>query len=282
METLGIVGAGSVGQAFGRLLAPHFRLLISSRRRAAEAAGFAGSGARAATLEKVAQSSDCILVAVPDSAVSRVARELSSHEPAVVLHTCGSQGPEGLQPLPEAGTSCATFHPLQTFPDPRSGATALPGSFVGVCGHGTALDWCRRLGRLLGAEIIVVAEDRLPLYHAAAVLASNCTVGLLHAASEVMEHAGVRRDLAFRAFRPLIEASLANAITMYGAGALTGPVARGDSDTVRRHLESLNDCPAPLRALYRDFGQYLVTLALRRGLPPRRAEELRTALGGNS
>lgn len=280
VETLGIVGAGNVGQAFGRLLASEFDLLLASRNRPIEAAAFAGSGARAVTLNEVAQASECILIAVPDSAVGNVAEQLSLHRPKAVLQTCGSLGPSALEPLPSRGTSCATFHPLQTFPDPVAGAAALRGSFFGVCGTGAAAKWCDRLAGLLDGSVVTVPEDRLPLYHAAAVIASNCAIGLADAAAELMNHAGIERAAASRALRPLIESSVANATTMVGAQALTGPVARGDSDTVRLHLDAMQGLPAPLRDLYREFGQYLVTLAVRRGLPPADAEEVRAALGG--
>ena len=280
VETLGIVGAGSVAQAFGRLLAPGFDLLMASRSRALEAAAFAGNGARAVSLDRLAEASDCILVAVPDRAVGQVAEQLSAHRPEVVLQTCGSLGPSALEPLPSRGASCATFHPLQTFPDPVAGADALRGSFFGVCGSEAAANWCERLAGFLDGSVVKVPEDRLPLYHAAAVIASNCAVGLTDAAAELMDHAGIERDAALRALRPLIESSVANAITMNGAQALTGPVARGDSNTVRLHLEAMQGLPAPLRGLYREFGQYLVTLAVRRGLTPAKANEVRAALAG--
>ena len=280
METLGIVGAGSVGQAFARLLAPEFKLLVASRSRARDAAAFAGSGAQAATLDELADASDCILLAVPDSAVGSVSQRVAPHDPEVVLQTCGSLGPSALGPLQCRGTSCATFHPLQTFPDPVAGAAALRGSFFGGCGSGAASIWCERLAVLLEGTVVSVPEDRLPLYHAAAVIASNCAVGLADAAAELMGQAGIGRDAAFRALRPLIESSVANALTMDDAQALTGPVARGDSSTVRRHLDAMQELPAPLRDLYRGFGQYLVMLAVQRGLPPAEADEVRAALSG--
>lgn len=281
METLGIVGAGNVGTALAGLLEPEFRLLIASRRDACEAAAFAGGGARAVPLDVLAAASDCIMVAVPDHAIGVVAAQLAPHRPRVVLHTCGSQGPSGLAPLPGQGASCAMFHPLQTFPDPAAGIDALPGSCFGVCGSGAAAAWAGRLAALLGGAPVEVREEQLPLYHAAAVIASNCAVGLVHAASELMQRAGLEQAAAKRALRPLVEASLTNALTMSQAQALTGPVVRGDSMTVRRHLDAMRELPAALRDLYREFGLYLVTLAARRGLPTQAVREVREELRGS-
>ena len=277
-QTLGIVGGGNVGQALGRLLAPHFGLRIASRNRGREAAAFAGGGAKVCALEALGGECDCIVIAVPDTAVAAVAAVLARHSPPAVLQTCGALGPTDLSPLPEQGVSCATFHPLQTVPHPEAGVRSLPGSTFGVCGSGEAAAWCRRLARTLGGKTIPIAEECLPLYHAAAVVASNCMVGLADAASRLMEMAGVERAEVSRALRPLIEASLRNALTMGTAKALTGPVARGDAGTVRCHLDAMRNDPGPLRDLYRALGHYLLAMAIRRGLAPEDAVALRLSL----
>ena len=278
VRTLGIVGGGNVGQALGRLLAPHFGVLIASRNRGGEAVAFAGGGARVCALEELGGACDCIVIAVPDSAVAAVATALAKNSPPAVLQTCGALGPTDLSPLPEHGVSCATFHPLQTFPHPEAGVRSLPGSAFGVCGSGEAATWCGRLARTLGGTTLVIDEDCLPLYHAAAVVASNCTIGLVDAASRLMERAGVQGSDGSRALRPLIEASLRNALTMGTEQALTGPVARGDAATVRRHLDAMRNDPGPLRDLYRALGHYLLAMAVRSGLTPEEAVALRLSL----
>ncbi len=278
--TLGIVGAGPVAQALGRLLAPSFDVRFSSRSRAAAAAEFAGGGAEACQLGELAASSACVIVAVRDAAVPIVAGVLARHAPAVVLQTCGSLGPSDLRPLPQRGSSCATFHPLQSFPDGPAGVRALPGSSFGICGAGRALAWCRKLAGLLGGRAFEVEENRLPLYHAAAVTASNAAVGLAAASQELMRAAGLGPDEARLAISPLMEASFANARTMEPEHALTGPVARGDASTVRRHMDALQSENAELRGLYRAFSRYLASIAGRRGLTAEDAAELRAAVGG--
>ncbi len=276
--TVGIVGAGSVGQALARLLAAEFDVIVTSRSRARAAAAAAGIEARAATLEALASSSDCVIVAVPDRAVSEVAAALARFDLAAALQTSGALGPASLAPLRKRGVPCAMFHPLQTFPTPGAGAQRLPGSAVGVCGDDRALAWCERLAGALRCTTLRVSEDRLAQYHAAAVLASNCVVGLVDAAATLMDGAGVERADALRALRPLLDASLENASTMEANQALTGPVARGDAVTVRRHLSSMRNSPTPLVGLYRAFGEYLLDLAQRRGLPDAEAAAVRSAL----
>ncbi len=276
--TVGIVGAGSVGQALARLLAADFGVVVTSRSRARAAAAVAGIEARAATLEALASSSDCVIVAVPDRSVPEVAAVLAGFDLAAALQTSGALGPASLAPLRKRGVPCAMFHPLQTFPTADAGAQRLPGSLVGICGDDRALAWCERLAGALRCTTLSVAEDRLAQYHAAAVLASNCVVGLVDAAATLMEGAGVKRADALRALRPLLNASLENASTMEANQALTGPIARGDAVTVRRHLGSMRNSPTPLVGLYRAFGEYLLDLAQRRGLSDSEAAAVRSAL----
>ena len=276
--TVGIVGAGSVGQTLARLLGAEFDVVVTSRSRARAAAAVASIEARAATFEALASSSDCVIVAVPDRAVSEVAAALARFDLTAVLQTSGALGPASLAPLRKRGVPCAMFHPLQTFPTPDAGAQRLPGSLVGICGDDRALAWCERLAAALRCATLRVAEDRLAQYHAAAVLASNCLVGLVDAAATLMEGAGVQRADALRALRPLLDASLENASTMGANQALTGPIARGDAVTVRRHLGSMRNSPTPLVGLYRAFGEYLLNLAQRRGLSDSEAAALRSAL----
>lgn len=279
-ETVGIVGAGSVGQALGQLLASEFEILVASRSRSDEAVGFIGRPARAASVDEVADRSDCVIVAVPDRAVASVAGQLARRSPRVVVQTCGALGPSDLSPLPERGTACATFHPLQTVPDAPAGVKSLPGSTFGVCARGEALAWCRSLAQSLGGTILSVPEDRLPIYHAAAVFASNCAVALADAATNLMASAGASRAEAHLALRPLMEASIANAFTMSSAQALTGPIARGDAGTVRRHLDAMDGSFGAEQALYRQLGRYLLPVATRRGLEPEAAAELQALLDG--
>ena len=276
--TLGIVGAGRVGLALARLLSAKFEVLVTSRNHARAVADLEGVNARATTLEELASNSDCLIVAVPDRAVPTVADGLARYALPAVLQTSGALGPSSLEALRDRGIPCAMFHPLQTFPSPEAGAERLLGSFVGVCGDGPALAWCERVAAALRCSVLRVAEERLPLYHAAAVMASNCAVGLIDAAAALMEDAGVDHADVRRALRPLVDASLENAFTMEPNQALTGPIARGDAVTVRRHLGSLRNSPTPLVGLYRAFGEYLLDLAQSRGLSAAEADAIRSAL----
>ena len=278
-ETLGIVGCGRVGFALARLLSPRFRVLVASRQDAERAAALAGGGVRVASSGYLARSARCCVLAVPDRVVPEVAVSMATQGARVILHTCGALGPADLGLPAGSGVSAATFHPLQTFPDAAAAISGLPGSFIGVCGEGPARTWCERLARAIGCTPLPVDERKLPLYHAGAVLASNCLIGLLDAATEALQASGVARETGRAALAPLATASLRNALTMGAEQALTGPVSRGDVGTVGRHLDSVSTVSEPLGDLYRLIGLRLVAIARRGGLDPQAADGLAVVLG---
>ena len=268
-----------MGLALARLLSPRFRVLVASRQDAGRAAALAGDGVQAVSAGVLARSARCCVLAVPDRAVPEVAVSVANQGARVILQTCGALGPADLGLPAGCGVSAATFHPLQTFPDAAAAVSGLPGSFIGVCGDGPARTWCERLARAIGCTPLAVEERKLPLYHAGAVLASNCLIGLLDAATEALQASGVAPETGRAALAPLATASLRNALTMGAEQALTGPVSRGDVGTVGRHLDSVSTVSEPLGDLYRLIGLRLVAIARRGGLDPHSADGLQAVLG---
>lgn len=282
-DCIGVAGAGRVAQALGRLLAERGEpvVAVASRdtQRAAAAARFIG-GAEAVPLPALARCGR-VLIAVSDDAIAEVAAALafSGMRRGAALHTSGARGPDALKALAAAGVSCAALHPLQTIATPEQGAAVLPGAVFAISGAGAARAWAERIATLLGGTSLAIPPERYPLYHAAAVMASNHLVGLVDAAANLMELAGVAQEDALRALAPLTTSSLTNALALGPAQALTGPVERGDARTIELHLEALRLAPVPVRTLYRAAARHLVDLARRKGTPEpaaRRLEEILT------
>ncbi len=288
---VGIAGTGRLAQALGRSL--HQRGLpvtaIAGRdlRRTSEAADFIGMGVQNSAVQSVslpalAEVASHVIVAVPDDALPLVVKTLAdSPSPVrVVLHTCGSRGPEALAELAErgasCGASCGTLHPLQTISTREQGAADLPGSYFGITASGEALEWALEICRLLDGHPLVIPPERRPLYHAAAVMASNYIVAMIDAAAILMEQAGVPSGQALPALAPLIEASVRNSLAAGPVQALTGPIERGDAQTVASHLHALGDAPESVRHLYRSAGLHASQIARRKspGVDRRKIEAL--------
>lgn len=136
------------------------------------------------------------------------------------------------------------------------------------------MEWAEQIvARLQGVALRIQADQR-PLYHAAAVMASNYLVGLIDASLLLMKAAGVEEQQALHALAPLVRASTASALAVGPAGALTGPIERGDVETVSLHRQALSSVPAPVRELYRTAGIQVLDLARRRGLPEPTAQQM--------
>jgi predicted short-subunit dehydrogenase-like oxidoreductase (DUF2520 family) len=271
--TIGIVGTGRIAQAMGRLLRERGDAAIAiagrSPEKAAAAAAFIGPGVRCVPPEQLPGVARRIVIAVSDQAIGEVAEQLAraGGGSGIALHTCGAHGAGLLAPLGRAGLACGVCHPLQTVASPAQGVTALPGSSFLVDGDPAAREWGADIVRRLGGRMLRVPPDRRVLYHAAAVLASNCVVALLAASAAALSRAGVPEEECLAALGPLVRTSVDNALALGPVDALTGPIRRGDAATVRAHLEALQPLPPALGEVYRALGLEALSLALLAGLP---------------
>lgn len=267
---IGIAGVGRVGQALGRLLAERGEPVTAVASRSVEsaeaAAAFIGGGAKPLSYAQLAGRVDRVLIAVPDDALTGLAATLAESGmcAGLALHTCGARGPEALAPLAAQGVSCGAIHPLQTIATPERGLAALPGAAFAIDGDAEALRWAERIVALLDGQVLRIPADRRPLYHAAAVMAGNYVVGLIDAAVILMNEAGIEEAAALRALEPLTRESVANAARLGPRQALTGPIERGDRETVAAHLKALAAAPESVGNLYCHAGLYLVGLARRK------------------
>jgi predicted short-subunit dehydrogenase-like oxidoreductase (DUF2520 family) len=277
---IAIAGTGRVAQALGRLLAergePVTAVAGRNPERARAAAVFIGHKVKPVTLGTLPKRTGRLLIAVSDSSIPEVARLIagSGMKQGIALHTCGAMGPEALAPLAAAGVSCGALHPLQTFATPEQGLSALTGCTFGIDGNAAALQWAMQIAHLLDAATLRVPPEGRLLYHAAAVMAGNYVVALVDAAAMLMNAAGIEPDEALRALGPLVEASVGNALHLGTVEALTGPVQRGDIETISGHLSALRRAPESVQRLYRAAGLHTVGLAVRGGLAPDRARLL--------
>ncbi|MGI9179937.1 MAG: DUF2520 domain-containing protein, partial [Longimicrobiaceae bacterium] len=144
-------------------------------------------------------------------------------------------------PLERAGCSVGVLHPLAAVADPIEGAERLRGAWFGIEGEGAALALAERIVRAAEGHALRLQPGTRPLYHAAAVFASNYLVALLAVAEGLMTRAGVNEAEARAALTQLAAGALAGVAERGPAAALTGPIARGDAETVRLHLARLSE-----------------------------------------
>lgn len=253
---VGVVSAGRVGAVLGAALsgAGHIVVGASAVSRA--------SLRRAATLlpdaavlppDDVVRRADLVLLAVPDDVlpgmVSGLAATGAFRAGQIVVHTCGARGVEVLEPATAAGVLPLALHPAMTFTGRSEDLARLRAACVGVTvADRTGWSVGEALVLEMGAEPVRVPPEGRPLYHAALAHGANHLATLVRDAVDALEQAGVAP--AERVLGPLLEAALDNTLR-HGDRALTGPVARGDVDTVRLHLRVLAETAPELLGSYR-------------------------------
>jgi predicted short-subunit dehydrogenase-like oxidoreductase (DUF2520 family) len=224
---------------------------------------------------------DVVLVTVGDRDLAGALTELYDAplgDGAVVLHASGAHDPrETLAGLRAAGHPAGTFHPLLPLVDPALAPAALANAWVGIDGDPAAMAMARRLAGMVGARVVEIPPGAKARYHAAAVMASNFPVILAAMASTQLEALGFDPAAAHGVVVGLISAAVESLKRMPPSRALTGPVSRGDVDTVARHLTALED-DAEALAVYVALSLAAVELAAAGGADAARLAEILTTL----
>ena len=182
---------------------------------------------------------DLCLISTPDDQIASVAtklRALNTRHKPVVLHTSGALSSEILGPLRERGWSTGSLHPLISITDPQ---TPIRGAFWCVEGEPRAVRVAKTIVRDLGGTSFSINSAEKPLYHAAAVMTAGHVTALFDVALEMLVACGLTRHTARRILQPLLASTVHNLETKDPARALTGSFARGDVETVKRHLAAL-------------------------------------------
>lgn len=266
-----VVGAGRVGRTLGVLarragyeIGP---VVCRTIERAQEARAFIGAGEPGTEI----LGAELTLLCVPDAEIGGAAARLRAPAGAVVAHTCASYGADALRPRRPAGA----LHPLRSFADPARAAERFAGTYCAVDGDPEAVAVLEAFARALGGRPFAVRTDRKALYHAGAVFGSNYVVAALAAARRLLEAAGVGREIATEALASLAEGTVLNVKASGVEGALTGPIERGDAETVRRHAAALAAEAPELSEAYAALGRLTAAVAVAKGsLPPEAAAAL--------
>jgi predicted short-subunit dehydrogenase-like oxidoreductase (DUF2520 family) len=199
----------------------------------------------------------------------------------VILHTSAIAEPARLQALNEAGFPGGTFHPLVPFSDPEVSAALLQKGWVGIDGENAAKSASRRLAGHIGARTLDIPPGKKAAYHAAAVISSNFPVVLASVAGHLLHDIGVPDSSAYRAVESLMAGAFANMKRALPDDALTGPIVRGDVETVGKHLRALEGHGAALD-VYKSLSAAAVEIAKYRGVDQKKLAVLSGILRGTT
>ena len=283
MLKLGFIGAGTVGTALARRLSEKgYRIVAVASRRQSSAEKLAQSIPNCRAVngnQSVADTAEFVFITTPDGAIGTVASEIKWHRGQSVVHCSGADSIDILEPARKSGAKTGGFHPLQTFASVQQAIDNIPGSTFAVEAEEPLLSTLKDMATALdGTWIQLKASDKV-LYHAAAVIACNYLVTLVKLATDLWQTFGIPREQATRALMPLLRGSLNNIANVGLPNCLTGPIARGDLGTIKKHLNALGNTDSTLLDIYKELGLHTIPIALEKGkIDAQRAGELQNLL----
>ena len=276
---IAIVGAGNLGTALAlslwragyRIEAVMAHSRGASLKKARKLARQVGALVSVGPPAKV--RAGIVWICVPDGEIARTAGALANKiewKGKVALHSSGALASDGLNTLRRRGAAVASVHPLMTFV--RGSQPSLAAVPFAIEGDAGAVRMARRIVRDVGGRAYSIRKKDKAAYHAWGAFASPLFTALLATAEQVAAAAGVTREEARRRMIPILLQTLANYAAFGAAGAFSGPVVRGDVDTVKRHLRVLRGMPTA-----REVYSTLARAALRY-LPAKKKKSLRRIL----
>jgi predicted short-subunit dehydrogenase-like oxidoreductase (DUF2520 family) len=250
---VGVIGTGRVGSVLGAALdrAGHQVVAVSAvSQRSIDLARRMLPGAAVARPLEVLAAADLVLLTVPDDVLPGLVSGLAATDAPLagrlLAHASGRHGIAVLEPATRQGALPLAMHPVMTFTGRPDDLDRLAGVSFGVTAPEPLRPAAEALVIEMGGEPVFIEEEARGLYHAGLASAANHLVAMVAQSADLLRAAGVAEPS--RMLGPLLFAALDNALRLGDAG-LTGPVARGDADTVAEHVEALrHTSPEALRA----------------------------------
>jgi predicted short-subunit dehydrogenase-like oxidoreductase (DUF2520 family) len=279
----GFIGAGTTATALAvRLSQKECPVVAVSSRTLSSAQKLAGlvPNCRVCnTAQELVDAAELVFITTPDDVIAQVCGEVQWHEGQSVVHCSGAHSVDILEPARKLGAAVGSFHPLQTFADVDQAIENLPGSTFALEAEEPLLLTLKGLTLILNGNWVELKPGDKVLYHAAAVFTCNYLVTLVKLALDLWLDFGVSAKEATRALLPLLAGTINNIDNIGLPDCLTGPVARGDSGTIARHLSALETRSPSLLTTYKELGLQTIPIALAKGkVNEQKAEEMKALL----
>jgi len=269
MLKLGFIGAGTVGTALAvRLNSKGYQVVAASSRSQTSARKLAEviKGCRAFNNNQdVADVSELVFITTPDDAIASVVSQIQWHVGQSVVHCSGADSTDTLEPAKKLGAHVGVFHPLQTFASAKQAIENMPGSTFALEAEEPLLSTLKDMATALDGHWVELKASDKVIYHAAAVIACNYLVTLVKLANDLWETFNIPSNQATQALLPLLRGTINNIDNVGVPQCLTGPIARGDTGTINKHLDALRKTAPALLSTYRELGLQTIPIALAKG-----------------
>lgn len=262
-----IIGAGKVGGIFAaNLYQCGYKLVGVASRTPASAAALAEHFGVPWSINPpdIVRKAEIVFITTSDRYIESVVRQIAFSDGwckgQYVYHSSGALSTDVLIAAKEQGAHIGALHPLQSFAGMKGKKNYLSGVYFAVDGDKQAIELAKTMVRDMGGHSFFVPPDKRALYHAAACIASNYLVVLVHNAVNLFQKFGLSGEEATTALLPLLQGTLDNLANRGAEKALTGPIVRGDVHTVAAHLQALDLTDDDIQKLYRQMGLYTLQL----------------------
>lgn len=267
--TIGFIGAGTTGTALAvRLYEKGFAVIAVASKTVTSAKALAAriTGCTVyQSVQSVADKAKLVFITTPDDVIAKVASEIIWHEGQSIVHCSGAHSNDILEPAMKHKAITGCLHPLQTFAGVAQAINNIPGSTFAIEADEPLLSILKNMATALEGDWVELKAGDKVLYHAAAVFACNYLVTLVKLATDLWQTFDVPQEKATKALLPLLRGTLNNIENIGLPNCLTGPIARGDLGTIKKHISALERDHPLLLNMYKVLGLQTIPIALKKG-----------------
>ena len=260
---IGIIGAGKVGCSMGKYFVENgipVAGFYSRHQESAEQAATFTKTEKFDSLTSLVDLCDMVFIATPDDAIREVWNRIHSLsiENKVICHFSGSLSSDVFSRREQTGALCCSLHPMYAFSDRFTSYEKLNTVIFSIEGDKQGIVRLRELFLPLGNSVYKIASDKKVKYHCAASMVSNMMIGLYELSIRMLEDCGLDQEQARLFVEPLVRGNIENVLNTSSAEALSGPIERGDLETVKKHLMVLRGRE---KRIYQDLRQIVLQIA---------------------
>lgn len=249
MLSVNFVGCGALGKTIARLIHEHkaaeIRGVVNSElKHAQQAVAFIGAGKACSSIQDLPQS-DITFITTKDDKIELICAELVNKKllqpGSIVLHCSGSLSSDVLATAKNVNCYIASVHPIKSFADPKEVVSTFNGTYCAIEGDVEAKEKLKKLFACIGAVVMEIRKESKKKYHSASVMANNYLVTLHYSAVQNFMKSGIEEPVAIKLASSMMNDALKNLHKFSHHDALTGPIKRGDVQTVKGHVDAFAD-----------------------------------------
>ena len=282
---IGFIGAGKVGTSLGIFfknnglaLSGYFSRSESSSQNAADLT----ESSIFSDIPTLLNASNLVFITTGDDQISSVINQIAQSACLTanhtLIHTSGALSTDLFDAIKTTGSGLCSLHPIMSFSDIINAAQNLSSTVFTLEGNEKGLADVEKIIQITANPYFIINKEHKVLYHAAACMLSNYLVTLMDSGFELLKATGIAEDQIIKAFMPLITATLGNIEKSGTLNALTGPLVRGDENTISKHVEAIKTQTPEFLTLYQIMGLATIDMIKDKRIDTEKYDQLKNIL----